>query len=82
MNNADTLLKTLDEYGFAALDLQLFIDVNPNDTKAIALYNEMVKNYDKARIEYEKIYEPLRNYVCESNPKHFDWIKNPWPWDN
>jgi len=79
--HANALLKTVDEYGFAALDLQLYIDLNPNNKEAIAKYNEMVKAYNQARLAYEDQHGPLRNFVEESNPNHFDWIANPWPWD-
>ena len=74
------LLKEVCAYGFSAVDLQLFLDVNPSDTKAIAMYNEMVAGYEKAKAAYEKKYGPLRSFVEPSNPKHFDWVNSPWPW--
>ena len=79
----DTLpeLKALCEYGFKALDLQLFIDINPDCTEAIEKYNETVELYEKAKEAYENKFGPIRSFVCGSDSNKFKYIKSPWPWD-
>jgi len=77
----DPELKALCEYGFKALDLQLFIDVNPDCVEAIEKYNETVELYKKAKEVYERKAGALRSFVCGSSDNNFDYIKSPWPWD-
>jgi len=78
----DKEMKALMESGFAALDLQLYIDTHPSDAEAIAAYNECVKSYEAAREAYEKSHGPLYNFISQSDPKRFTWVDTPWPWEN
>ena len=78
----DKELAALMESGFAALDLQLYIDTHPSDAEAIAVYNECALNYEKARQEYEKAHGPLYSFISPSDPKRFTWVDSPWPWEN
>ena len=80
MNNKE--LTALMESGFAALDLQLYIDTHPDDTEAIAVYNECVHAYEQARAAFEKARGPLYSFISESNPARFSWVDTPWPWEN
>ena len=78
----DKELTALSESGFAALDLQLYIDTHPDDTEAIAVYNECVDAYEKAREAFEKKHGPLYSFICKSDPAHSSWVDTPWPWEN
>ena len=77
----DKHLTALTEYGFAALDLQLYIDTHPDNTEAIHMYNETVRAYQTARQEYENMHGPLYSFVSMSNPERFTWVDCPWPWE-
>jgi len=77
----NALLVELSACAFTALDLQLFIDVNPTDGAAIQLYNETVKKYHGLKAQYEKTNGPLRNFVEQSPAAKFTWIHAPWPWE-
>lgn len=76
----NTLLKKLTTLDFVAVDLALFLDTHPNCTRAIEHYNQVVREADKLREEYQKKYGPLYSYRCESDDS-FTWIEEPWPWE-
>lgn len=67
---------------FSALDLQLYIDTHPENTDAIAVYNETVRALQKKQAEYIKSHGPLFSFIDVSDEKRFNWIDSPWPWEN
>ena len=79
MNDKEFLKLT--ENGFAALDLQLYIDTHPFDAEAIAAYNECVRELAKAREACEKSRGPLFSFIAMSDPARFTWVDGPWPWE-
>ena len=52
------LIKAVMELGFAAVDMNLYLDNNPDDQTAVSTYNSFVSQYAKARSNYEKQYGP------------------------
>lgn len=76
----DELLSTLTALDFMAVDLHLYLDTHPDDKEAIEKYNEIIREADSVRYEYEKEYGPLCSYRSASNNDRFDWINSPWPW--
>ena len=76
----EALLLEIMELCFAINDLNLLLDLNPDDEKLNKLFKDyVVKSYEK-QLEYVNNYGPLE--VKETNGKNFDWIKSPWPWDD
>ena len=74
MSEREQLLKKLSAYAFAAYDWNLYLDTHPNDTDAIAMFRKMAE-------EFRSKFGPLT--ASEStNTERWDWIDNPWPWDN
>lgn len=74
------LLKELMELDFMATDLQLFLDTHPNNMDALEKFNSVIVDAKKIRMQYEKKYGPLN---AKSEPlQKWDWIDEPWPWDN
>lgn len=80
LNEQAELLTYLDAYGFAAHDLNLYLDNNPNDRDMIELFNSYTKEADRIQKEYEKKYGPL--FVNASNTYPWAWNDSPWPWEN
>ncbi|MDR2046618.1 MAG: spore coat protein CotJB [Clostridiales bacterium] len=73
-----TLYK-LTQLDFCAVDLQLYLDTHPGDTKAIAEYNKILTEASALRSEYER-----KNALTAKNPSatdKFDWINEPWDWE-
>ena len=80
MNEQAELLTYIDAYGFAAHDLNLYLDNNPDDRDMIKLFNEYTDQANKVMAEYESKYGPL--FVDASNTYPWAWNKSPWPWEN
>lgn len=80
-NEREVMLLEVMELCFAIIDLELYLDVNPNDTVMLKKYNELVEKSAKKELEYVKKYGPLE-LIDSDNATKFEWIDNPWPWDN
>ena len=77
----EELLLEIMELSFAINDLNLYLDLHPEDSKMLKKFNELVEKSCKYEMEYVKNYGPLE--VIDSNSvEKFEWINNPWPWDN
>ena len=76
------MLKKLQELGFALVELNLFLDTHPDNTKARELYNTYSMQMHDLRKEYFEKYGPTMNFgVCPAGDS-FSWINSPWPWEN
>lgn len=80
MNEQAELLTYLDAYCFAAHDLNLYLDNNPEDQDMIRLFNEHVSQVNQLQTQYEQKYGPL--FVDASNSYPWAWNDSPWPWEN
>lgn len=80
MINREELLKNIASYDFAIVELHLFLDTHPNDTKAAAKLDEYIIKSKNLKREYENNYGPLNSMHKDAN--RWAWISNPWPWDN
>lgn len=80
MNEQAEMLTYIDAYGFAAHELNLYLDNNPNDRTAIELFKEYTKQKDQILNQYEQKYGPL--FVDASTTYPWAWNESPWPWEN
>lgn len=80
MTEQEILLRKISTYEFAMLDLQIFLDTHPHDKKTLEKVEEYKKMLAPLVEQYEKKYGPLTKRADTGN--HWNWIKNPWPWDN
>ena len=76
------LLNQILEYHFACIELNLYLDNNPQDENALCKYNMYVDKFKNAKYEYENRYGPLTNFGYVLDCHYCDWINNPWPWHN
>lgn len=82
MNEQASMLTDIDALGFAMIDLNLYLDIYPDDRKAINLFNQYRKQKEGLMEEYESKYGPI-NLNSESLNKYpWAWDDMPWPWDN
>lgn len=81
-NEQMRLLTMLDALCFAKEDLNLYLDVYPNDKDMINLFNQYRIEADKLLQEYESKYGPI--FVDSSYNSRVPWAWNnePWPWEN
>lgn len=77
----EALLNQWQQYNFALEDLNLYLDIYPNDRNALELYKKYLTISKDIKNKYESMYGPLyvsSDYVTNGNWK---WIGSPWPWE-
>ena len=82
MNNEErlSLLKTIQQYNFAAYDVLLYLDTHSDDEKAFAMYKELMAKYKMLLNEYQQTYGPL-TIEGAAIQDEFNWYQSPWPWE-
>ena len=80
--NRDEILSYLTMLDFNLVEFQLYLDTHPEDTEAIAKYNETADEAAAVRMTYERAFGPVCSFRSESNKELFTWINSPWPWEN
>lgn len=78
-NEKEKMLLKLMSYSFAINELNLYLDLHPEDMENYNLFHNYVREYDELEMAYVKKYGPL--CVMQSNGDNFNWVKNPWPFD-
>ena len=78
-NEQAEILTNIDAYGFALNDIKLYLDVHPNDTNYINLYNNYVNEYSQNLMGYQKRYGNIKAIAINDSNK-WNWISEPWPW--
>ena len=80
-NKQEELLLEIMALSFAINDLNLYLDLHPNDEDVLKKFKELTEKSCSLEMEYVKCYGPLEVIDNESLSK-FEWINNPWPWEN
>lgn len=79
-NEKQALLLELSQYSFAAHELNLYLDLFPNDITILTLFNDYQKKANDLTKEYENKYGPL-TISSDNLSSEFLWKKQPWPWE-
>ena len=79
-NDRDMLLYKIQMYNFAMKDMNLYLDIYPDDKKMLSNFQEYKKMYNELKNKYESVYGPLCAKDVVNSDK-WTWIDNPWPWD-
>lgn len=78
--NREAMLKTVQEAGFAMMELVLFLDTHPQDSAALAAFCGARNEYEKAVAAFEAGFGPLT--VCSGDKNNtWAWADTPWPWE-
>ncbi|MCD7894902.1 MAG: spore coat protein CotJB [Erysipelotrichaceae bacterium] len=72
-------LLTLQMYEFAAHEINLYLDLYPDNEAMLSLFEEYTKKAHEARKQFVKMYGPIE--VKETHGMPFSWIEGPWPWE-
>jgi len=78
-NEKQKALLTLQIYEFVAHEINLYLDLYPDNETMLQLFEEYTKKAKEARKQFVMMYGPVE--VRESNGIPFDWTKGPWPWE-
>ena len=81
LNEQAEMLIYIDAYSFALIDLNLYLDIHPNDKNAISTYNMYLANLEEYMQTYQNKYGPIVNTSKTLNSFPWEWIKHPWPWE-
>ena len=82
MNEQAELLTYIDSLCFACVDLNLYLDVNPNDRSAIDLFNQYRLQKEELILEYQNKFGPLLLNSDSLNTYPWAWDDRPWPWQS
>lgn len=77
----EKLLYELDAYSFAAHDLNLYLDMHPEDQSMVTLFNDYRRKIEEVTRNYEEKYGPLMLNSQEMDNKTFSWVNSQWPWE-
>lgn len=72
------LLRAIMEADFTALDLKLYLDTHPNDSRALELYREAVRQYKACKAAFEDTFYPLTATSAGRNGA-WDWLDGTFP---
>ena len=76
----DQLLRRIAPTGFACVDACLYLDTHPQDSEAMAYFDENNRKYQEALHEYSKAYGPLTLAHVHDPKDYWNWVDQPWPW--
>ena len=75
----DALCLKLFQTNFAIIDLNLYLDLHPDNKEMYQLYKKYVNEFENYKKMYEEKFGPLE--ITDATSENYSWIKNPWPWD-
>jgi hypothetical protein len=75
----EELMLKLYETDFALHDLNLYLDLHPEDNYMYEIFKKYTESYKYYKNTYEKKYGPIDLDDVTSN--NYKWSENPWPWD-
>lgn len=78
--NGKHLLYEIMMYDFALQDTALFLDLRPNDRKALEAYNCFLNSLNSRKKEYEENYGILSNRSLHAQ-NYEDYAKTAFPWE-
>lgn len=82
LNERAQLLTFLDALSFSMIDINLYLDLFPDDQDMIQLFNQYRIQTDRISSEYEQKYGPLTINSEATNAFPWKWDDRPWPWEN
>lgn len=81
-NEQAELLLNVDQICFIVHEINLYLDVFPDDKDMINVFNKYLLMEKEAVSKYEKKYGPLNVNSLPSNINSFTWENTSWPWED
>ena len=76
----ERLFLNLQALCFAAHDLNLYLDLHPEDQSMLTLFNDYQRQITELSKEYEQKFGPLM-VSNNTNNNSFEWVTEKWPWE-
>ena len=80
-NRKEELLYNILMHNFALTELDLYLDLNPNNQNMLNLYNRYLNNKKQLVSEYETNFGPLTLDGNNLATNDWNWRESPWPWE-
>jgi len=80
-NEKEQLLLRLNEVCFYAHELNLLLDVNPDNKELLQKFNEYRNMSNDLLNQYESLYGPITMSSNSLNSYPFAWSTTPFPWE-
>lgn len=80
-NEKESKLYELSTIAFAAHELNLYLDLHPEDQSMLALFNDYRRKSNELIKEYEEKYGPLNISSNSLEGNKFTWATDTWPWE-
>ena len=80
-NKKEELLYNYLSYEFALQELDLYLDIYPNNQDMIKLYNKYLDESNKSKKLYEESFGPISLNSNYLNNNTWSWLNNSWPWE-
>ncbi|MBQ8892760.1 MAG: spore coat protein CotJB [Bacilli bacterium] len=80
-NERDEMLLNVNQLSFARHELNLLLDVYPNNTEALNLFNRYLEMEKTETKNYERRYGPLTITGEIDTNTPFAWENDKWPWE-
>jgi capsule polysaccharide modification protein KpsS len=77
----DKLFLALSEMAFCAHELNLYLNVHPEDNSMIALFNDYRRETNRLMVEYESKFGPITLSSDALNNTPWLWATQDWPWE-
>ena len=81
-NEREQLLLELSRVAFVAHELNLYLDLYPNDESMLALFNDYRQEANSILEQYEGKYGPLNVSSDNMEKSPFAWENTSWPWED
>lgn len=79
--NKCALKKKIHAYDFAILELGLYLDTHPWDTRALNKRQTLQQERRELIGEYERRFGPYIVRCTQVKGNRWSWVDNPWPWE-
>ncbi len=78
--NKAKLLGQIRQVDFALIETVEFLDMHPNNRKALRYYGKLKAEREALVKEYQEHFGPITMHGNEST-NEWNWIDGPWPWE-
>ena len=80
-NEQEKMQQELQAVSFASHELNLYLDIHPDDQSMVTLFNDYRKRKEELMRQYEEKYGPLTVGSSVMDNNTYSWINSPWPWE-
>lgn len=81
MTRRSEMLKKVQQLNFVLIDLNLYLNTQPDSPAALALFSKYQELYRQALMEFEEKFGPVTYSGINAERDGWSWIQKPWPWE-